>query len=184
MRLLWVLLWLLSLSHLGVAQTRLPLEAASQRITFTEVVPADSFQRSELYTQTVQWLYDTYKSPHQALDILVHKRETGTLAIRGSFIPTIRQGRIMTTGRLLRYTLRLDLQEGYYTYTLTDYQLENPGAGTPLPLESLLYSSKGRKTQTALRQQYEQQVITHAQQLSESLKRQLSKRPDGEVGPW
>jgi hypothetical protein len=107
----------------------LPIDPASQLITFQDVVQVPGISQADLYTRATAWAARTYNLPGQ---ITPHP-ETGEIVIKGQQIVTLRtiyadvlRG---SYAGVVRHTLTIYVKDGRYKYVLTN--LTHDATGVP-----------------------------------------------------
>lgn len=138
----------------------LPVDEKSGQVTYREVVNVPGATRTELLRRLDHWLSSFYPNP----EAVVKERDSSHILISHKFrlyrIERNKKGE--ETGRyqagLMMYTLRVDLKDGAYRYTITNLrQYES----TPIPIEKWLNSQ-------------EQEIIDYLKQVDEYCRKLIS----------
>jgi hypothetical protein len=108
----------------------LPVDPDSKLITYKEVVTQEGV-KDILYDRGASWFSSFYKSPSSVLKI--QDKVNGKLEGLGRFVITYvdEQGLKKDAG-MIQYTIKLELKDNKYRYTLTDFNLK---AASRSPIE-------------------------------------------------
>ncbi|HEX8425092.1 DUF4468 domain-containing protein [Hymenobacter sp.] len=183
MKLLFIVSSLLSSVGLyaqTTAVTTLPVDAQTQRVTYSEIVTVDGVKQSELYSRAKLWLALTFDD---AKDVIkVDEKDAGLLLIRAYTDLPIRltQGSLAPVNQEAGYMMTLNFKDGRYKYTLTNYNLIVGSLAVPVEKEISAQMSKPKNKGAFIAKQYEEQVATYAKSLAESLSATLHKPVSGE----
>jgi hypothetical protein len=113
MKILSIVLSLVSFSVLA----QVPVDETTKRITYSEVVEVPGSNKDDLYTRAEQWFAKTYASGN---DVVQFKdREAGKIIGKARLV-------ILHTmqPRDILYTITLEVKDGRYRYTLTDFYID------------------------------------------------------------
>jgi hypothetical protein len=142
---------------------QLPVDPDSKLITYKEVVNQEGV-KDILYDRGASWFSAFYKSPSSVLKI--QDKVNGKLEGFGQFVITYvdEQGLKRDAG-MIRYTIKLELKDNKYRYTLTDFNLK---AASRFPLEK--WMNKNDPTYNPMWDSYLYQVDTSMLSLVRNLK--------------
>lgn len=171
MKSILLLCWMLLSSASLYAQTTLPVDAETKKITYSEVVSVEGVSQDELYSRAKVWLATAYNS---APDVIkADEKEAGVIVVRARTPIPFRLFNQNTTQQI-QYALTLNFKEGRYKYILTDYQ--TVGDGAEYPVEQTV-GAEMRKTKRGadIAKQYEDGISTHAKSMVDALHTALSK---------
>jgi len=126
----------------------LPTDTTTGKITYTEIVLADSLSQNELYSKINEWFAKSYNS---ATDVIqLNSKEDGKIIGKGIFIfPVIfRYNNIKTPVTIkVPYTLSIYIKENKFKYELTSFYVTTEMG--QFPLES--YNTDKEKMKEELR---------------------------------
>jgi hypothetical protein len=130
----------------AVDSVKLPLDAATKRITYTDVVQVPGVSQAELYTRAKLWFADTFKSPKSVIQ--ADEKDAGVVQGEGwSPMQAHFMGKNLPASELrLWYTVKLACREGRYRYEVTEFRSQVPASVNfpnqlpPSPIEELLAS--------------------------------------------
>jgi hypothetical protein len=170
------------LAHAQVADTvKLPVDPATQHITYTGVVQVPGVSQAELYTRAKLWFANTFKSATEVVQ--ADEKEAGIVQGRGwapisvHFIGPKRP----TTNLRMWQTIKIMVKEGRYRYEITNLESELGGDNIPLEKSLLTWGMSGPKYTTVITE-YKQQVKDGAQALGASIAAGMSKPAAGTAG--
>jgi hypothetical protein len=158
----------------------LPVDSATHRITYTGIVDVPGATKLELYSRAREWYATTFGSSKAVLEM--DDKDAGKLIGKAyaSF------GFAGSIGKPLEWpmwrTIKVEVKDGRYRYTLTDFQLGSPSQpqSSARPLESWLDASTKNGKQPG---RVVMSVIDGAKQTGEaevaSLRVAMSKKDSG-----
>jgi hypothetical protein len=116
------------------AQSSLPIDSETQKITWTETVTIDSLTKDQLYERAKKWMTIYYKSTTFDTD----SKESFTLTKTGDFTIALTYDFKYKSQNNISYTITINQKDGKYRYKITDLKFYNisSGAKTQLPLEA------------------------------------------------
>lgn len=102
-------------------QNPLPIDSASQRVSFTGVVQVPGATKAELYSRAREWFANNFGSSKAVLEM--DDREIGKLIGR-AYEPFGWEANVMVTlpSRLWR-TIKVEVKDGRYRYTITNFNM-------------------------------------------------------------
>lgn len=151
----------------------LPIDAATRRITYSEVVPVAGVSQAELYTRAKIWMASAYSSAPEV--VKADEKEAGVIIIRSSTeIPMVVYG--SDAAQSAWYSLVLHFKDGRYKYLVTGYHLVYATYSAPVE-DALKPESRKTKAEEKQAKQYEAGIAAHAQSLINNLKASLSQSP-------
>lgn len=162
------------------AETTLPVDTETNRVSYSGVVAVKGANQNELYTRAKLWLALTYDEAKEV--IKVDEKDAGLLVIRAyTDIPVRLVQKSPPVSREVGYTMILNFKDGRYRYTLTNYQLLTLGTATALEQEIIAQLKQPNKTKgTYAAQQYAESIKSFATRVAESLEGTLQKPVSGE----
>ena len=174
---------LISVSLLSVsllkAQTpnaTMPVDPDTKLITYKEVVTTTG-KPADLYIRAIAWVNKQYKNPADATK--VRDPETGLIEITHRFeITKVEKGATLLAG-VVDYTLKLELKDGRYRYTITNFNLKSVSRQ---PIEQWL--DKNSQTYTPAWDDYLKQVDVQIHKLIDGLKLAMQPTADKKPDNW
>jgi hypothetical protein len=114
----------------------MPIDQDSKLIMYRDVVNQEG-NKDVLYDRGAGWFSSYYKSPSSVLKI--QDKVNGKIEGTGRFfISYVDDQGTKRDGGIIQYTIRLELKDNKYRYTLTDFNLK---AASRFPLEKWLNKS-------------------------------------------
>jgi hypothetical protein len=115
------------------AQSGLPIDPLTNKITWQETIPLDSITRDEMFDRCKRWLAHYYKIESFTIDSKV----SYTVATNADFIINLTYDFKYKSQNNVSYTITLNQKEGKYRVTITDFYFYkvSSGAKTKVPLE-------------------------------------------------
>ncbi len=154
----------------------LPVDPDTKFITYQEVVSIAGTP-AELFNRTIEWVNKQYKNPTVATK--VRNPATGIIEIAHRIeLAKVTDGVSLPAG-IVDYTLKIELKEGRYRYTITNFNLKNV---SPQPIESWL--DKKDNAYTPARQAFLKQIDDTVRKLIESLKQGLQPPAAKKMDVW
>lgn len=100
----------------------------STPISFSEVVKVDSVNKDELFNRARSWFNKSFRSSKDVLNI--NDKETGALSGKGlmQYYSKIFMGSEATRG-VIRFTVTIQVKDGRYKYSITDFVHESTAVG-------------------------------------------------------
>ncbi|HKR03504.1 MAG TPA: DUF4468 domain-containing protein [Bacteroidia bacterium] len=156
------------------AQTTLPTDSATGRITFTEVVKVDSTAASELYSRAKIWFGETFNSAQSVIQ--TDDANSKTIVGKGGAVYYMNglTGEKFNAGTI-HYMIKVEAKDNRYKYTITDFDVQTKYAS------STVEDYNNTKKQ---KQKLYDQVQTIGDGLSTSLKNSLSKTSSSAKSNW
>jgi hypothetical protein len=123
----------LGLSVLCSAQTGLPSDPETNKISWQETIPLDSITRDEMFDRCKRWLAHYYKIESFSIDSKV----SYTIAAAPDFSISLTYDFKYKSKNDINYTITLNQKEGKYRVTITDFKFYKVSSGknTQIPLE-------------------------------------------------
>ncbi|MBK7212328.1 MAG: DUF4468 domain-containing protein [Bacteroidales bacterium] len=165
-RLLSILLFTLITAALVRAQgtaPALPIDEDTKLITYKEVVQ-QAGTKLDLFNRAVEWINKNYKNPADVTK--VRNPETGLIELIHRIELSYDEKGVSRSAGIVDYTLRLELKEGRYRYTFTNFNLKQ---ASRVPIEKWL--DKSDKAYIPAWDNYLAQVDAYTKTLIESLKK-------------
>lgn len=133
MKYIIALITMLGFSVILQAQSALPMDATTNKITWQETIPLDSISRDEMFDRCKRWLAHYYKIESFTVDSKV----SYTVATNASFNISLTYDFKYKSQNNISYTITLNQKEGKYRVTITDFMFYKvaSGAKTQIPLE-------------------------------------------------
>lgn len=122
-----------SLTLLSNAQSGLPIDPLTNKITWQETIPLDSITRDEMFDRCKRWLAHYYKIESFTVDSKV----SYTVATNADFTIKLTYDFKYKSENNISYTITLNQKEGKYRVTITDFMFYKVSSGvkTKIPLE-------------------------------------------------
>jgi len=133
MKYLLGLVLIVSLNIITNAQSALPTDATTNKISWQETIPLDSITRDDMFDRCKRWLAHYYKIETFTIDSKV----SYTVATNADFIINLTYDFKYKSQNNITYTITLNQKEGKYRVTITDFKFYkvSSGAKTQVPLE-------------------------------------------------
>lgn len=127
------MMFVIGMNILVHAQSALPIDPLTNKVTWQETIPLDSVTRDEMYARCKRWLAHYYKVETLAIDSEV----SYTVANNANFSISLTYDFKYKSQNNISYTITLNQKEGKYRVTITDFTFYKiaSGAKTQLPLE-------------------------------------------------
>jgi len=133
MKFIIAMIAVLGYSIITQAQSALPMDATTNKITWQETIPLDSITRDEMFDRCKRWLAHYYKIETFTVDSKV----SYTVATNANFNISLTYDFKYKSQNNISYTITLNQKEGKYRVTITDFMFYKvaSGAKTQIPLE-------------------------------------------------
>ncbi len=156
------------------AAPKMPVDEETKLITYKEVVPVQG-TKLELFNRAVEWINKNYKNPADVTR--VRNPETGLIELIHRIDLSYDDKGVNRSGGIVDYTLRLEMKDGRYRYTITGFNLKQ---ASRIPIEKWL--DKTDKAYTPAWDHYLYQLDDYTKKLIENLKKGMqppvAKKPD------
>lgn len=131
-----LLIILIALSKISYAQISLPIDSATNKVSYSEVIQVDGVSKDELFTRARTWCAKTFTSNKDALQM--DDRQAGRLIANGSSIQRF-QYTITSIDFWLKYSLSIAVKDGKYRYEVTNiYTRDKIQNGYNLSLDDIV----------------------------------------------
>lgn len=166
--------------------TSLPIDSSTNKITYSEVVRADSLKSSELYSMGREWFAKTYKSSTNVMQM--EDKENGKLIGKALMLVYHKAMGINYESGYINYTISLYVKDGRYKYEITDFyhtaqlsQAEDFG-----PCESMINTTKKSMgiSYQKMFNYYLKQMNENTLSLIADLKKHMSTKVIGKKSEW
>ena len=133
MKFIIAMITVLGYSIITQAQSALPMDATTNKITWQETIPLDSITKDEMFDRCKRWLAHYYKIETFTVDSKV----SYTVATNANFNISLTYDFKYKSQNNISYTITLNQKEGKYRVTITDFMFYKvaSGAKTQIPLE-------------------------------------------------
>jgi len=155
---------------------QLPVDEETKLITYKEVVQQEG-TKSDLFNRAVEWINKTYKNPADVTK--VRNPETGLIELIHRIELAYDEKGVNRSGGIIDYTLRIEMKEGRYRYTFTNFNLKQTSR---VPIEKWL--DKSDKAYTSSWDNYLFQVDKATRELIESLKKGMQPPVKKKIDEW
>lgn len=155
----------------------LPLDEATKKVVYTEVVQVAGVSQADLYNRALNWFKSYFPNPTSV--IKTQDPATGTVSGQhGIYIfKTLENGEQFKAGQV-KYSIAVQVKDGRYKYTIDDiFKFESP----KVYLEEFLDESNPDKT---ARFGYATQVDKNLQELIVKLKAAMQKGEEPKKEDW
>jgi hypothetical protein len=156
------------------AAPKMPVDEETKLITYKEVVQ-EAGTKLELFNRAIEWINKTYKNPADVTK--VREPETGLIELIHRIELTYDEKGVTRSGGIIDYLLRIELKEGRYRYTFTNFNLKQ---ASRVPIEK--WMDKTNKAYSPSWDDYLFQVDKATRELIDSLKKGMmppvKKKPD------
>ena len=154
--------------------SKIPVDPDTKLITYKEVVTTAG-KPAELYNRAIEWVNKQYKNPADATK--VRDPSSGIIEIIHRFEITQKVQGVTLMAAIVDYSLKLELKDGRYRYTITNYNVKEVSRQ---PLEK--WMNKNDQSYIPAWDDYLKQVDDQTHKLIESLKLGMQpptvKKPD------
>lgn len=104
---------------LSIGQTQIPIDTSTGKVSYTEIVYADSVSKKELFDRSLEWLALNYKSANDVIQL--QNEATGKIIAKGLFKEYLSlMGGLTVYDCSVYHTLKIDIKEGRVRIQLTD----------------------------------------------------------------
>ncbi|NVO18995.1 MAG: DUF4468 domain-containing protein [Bacteroidetes bacterium] len=153
---------------------QMPVDEETKLITYKEVVKIEG-TKPELFNRAIEWIGKNYKN---AADVTkVRDPESGLIELIHRIELTYDEKGVNKSGGIVDYTLRIELKDGRYRYTFTNFNLKQ---ASRVPIEKWL--DKTDKAYSPSWDHYLFQVDKSVHEIIDSLKKGMQppvkKKPD------
>lgn len=154
----------------------LPIDEDTKLITYKEVVQQTG-TKTELFNRAIEWINKNYKNPADVTK--VRNPETGLIELIHRIELNYDEKGVTRSAGIVDYTLRLELKDGRYRYTFTNFNLKQ---ASRVPIEKWL--DKSDKAYVPAWDNYLAQVDAFTKTLIESLKKGMEPPAAKKVDEW
>ncbi|MCF8228023.1 MAG: DUF4468 domain-containing protein [Bacteroidales bacterium] len=154
----------------------MPVDDQTGLITYQNVVEEEG-SKKELFYRAIDWVNNFYANPVAVTKI--RDVETGRVECRHQFRITYKKEGVDLPAGMVLYTAIVELKDGRYRYTITDYVLKK---ATRYPVENWL-----NKDDPAYNEQwhvYLGQIDAFTRDLIANLKEKMQPEPEVEEDEW
>jgi hypothetical protein len=155
---------------------KMPVDEETKLITYKEVVNIEG-TKQELFNRAIEWINKTYKNPADVTK--VRNPETGLIELIHRIEINYEDKGVSRPGGLVDYLLRIELKEGRYRYTFTNFNFKQTSR---VPIEKWL--DKTDKAYSPLMENYLFQVDKSTHDLIESLKKGMQPPVKKKADEW
>jgi hypothetical protein len=155
---------------------KMPVDEETKLITYKEVVTVEGTKR-ELFNRAIEWIGKNYKNPADVTK--VREPETGLIELVHRIELSFDDQGVTRAGGIVDYTLRIELKDGRYRYTFTNFNLKQVSR---VPIEKWL--DKTDKAYSPNWEHYLFQVDKATQEIIESLKKGMMPPVKKKVDQW
>lgn len=145
--------------------TFLPLNSKTGRITYQEVVEVEGNKR-DLFNRCINWVNTYYANPVSVTKI--RDFETGKIEGRHQFRIHYMEDGYQKDGGMVLYTVRIEMKDGRYRYTITDFDLRR---ATRFPVEN--WMNKSDPAYNGQWDDYLRQIDDFARQMAANLTQKM-----------
>ena len=161
----------------------LPLDTATGRLVYTEVVPVPGASQTELYARAQLWFADTFGAVKDVVQVA--DKDAGVLQGTAFYPLPLGEPGAQSLVRLW-YTVKVVVKEGRYKYEFTDlrlqaypaaptYEYPYPTVSDPVPVEGYLALAQKKGTERTLARAARRELALASSALTTSLVAGLSK---------
>jgi hypothetical protein len=167
----------------------LPLDSATGRLVYTEVIPVPGASQVELYARAQLWFADTFGAVKDVVQVA--DKDAGVL--QGTAFQPLPLGEPGAQSLVrLWYTVKVVVKEGRYKYELTDLRLQAypspptadypyPVVSDPVPVEGYLDLAQHKGTARTLARSARRELALVSSALTASLLAGMSKPIAGPI---
>ena len=151
----------------------IPVSEQTKLITYQDVVPMKS-EPAVLYDRAFEWVNFFFQNPTKVIQTA--DKEKGVIVCRSNMkIHTLaKDGKTTVMAGVVTYELRIELRDGRYRYTITNFTCKN-GQVTQ-PCEQWL--DKDKPEWTPVRYNHLTEIDTHIKTLRESLEEGMGAKEE------
>lgn len=158
------------------AAPAMPIDEETKLITYKEVVQ-QAGNKQELFNRAIEWINKNYKNPADVTR--VRNPETGLIELIHRIELNYDDKGVTRSAGIVDYTLRIELKEGRYRYTITNFNLKQ---ASRVPIEKWL--DKTDKAYTPACDKYLITIDESTRKLIESLKKGMEPPAAKKVDDW
>jgi len=130
-----LLVIILMLPIIAHAQT-VPIDSATNKVLYTEVIKVDGVLKDELYTRAREWFAKTFRSAQSVLQM--DDKDAGKIIGKGAASSSFKY-MIASIDFLLKYTISIAVKDGRYRYEITDISVHDQSSlGYHLTLDDIV----------------------------------------------
>lgn len=74
------------------AQLKIPVDTATHKVSYTEIVYVDSVSKNDLFSRSLEWIAINYKSANQVIEL--KDEQAGKIIVKGNFSIPVQMGLI------------------------------------------------------------------------------------------
>lgn len=167
---------LLIISIATAQEASLPVDPETKLITYKEVVQQEG-NKLDLFNRAIEWINKTYKNPADVTK--VRNPETGLVELIHRIELTYDEKGVTRSGGIVDYTLKLEMREGRYRYTITNFNLKQ---ASRVPIEK--WMDKSDRAYVPAWDLYLQQVDSFTKELIISLKQGMQPPVQKKEDTW
>lgn len=165
--LLFLLLTLTSVSLF--AQTALPMDTVSGKVTYEGIIDMPTATQTQLYEQGIAWGKQHYKNAENAF-FQSKDAEKGKIVGKHRFnLWQDVDGKRIRSQKMIKYTLTLWFKDGKYRYRITDINLQQ---ASYFPIENWLKNGTAKEKEL---EDYIAQMDNFFNELTAALKQDMAK---------
>lgn len=154
----------------------IPVDEETKLITYKEIIPM-SGSKTELYNRALEWINKAYKNPLEVTK--VKNVANGVIELTHRIEIYNIEKEVKRAAGIVDYDLKLELKEGRYRYTFTDFALHQ---ATKMPIEKWL--DKTDRKYDPVFEQYLAQVDSHIKELIATLKSAMLPPQEPKKDEW
>lgn len=151
-------------------KAQVPIDPETKLITYQEVVTEEG-NKDTLYNRAIEWINSYFKNPNDVTRI--RDKENGKImgVYRIRMMDIDAEGLPVNSNVIVEYTFRIELKEGRYRYTVTEFTMK---AASKYPLERWL--DKTDPTYLPVYEGYLSQVDQNIKEMIVSMKKGMIKK--------
>lgn len=177
MKRLLLLTLLLMPGVLLAQQISMPIDSASNLISYQEVVSVEGASKDELYIRATEWFAKTFKSAQDVIQM--DDKSAGKVIGKGS-AKNYYTVLMSPVEYYLNYTISITTKEGRYRYEISPFDLRSASSSTTVPLEQYNdWYIKGRGLGYGQAKKIIPHADTFAKGLAKSIKEALQQPAKG-----
>lgn len=165
-----------NLPHNPNVPEKLPRDATTNKVSFTDVVTVSGATKDQLFNRAKSWMVNYYKNEQFA----INNKEDGRLTREGMFPKTYNQGNGKTSTDKNYYNITVFVKDGKYKYEITDIAPDDGKSRDPL---EKVYDMLEGMNRPKLIKYANQQIFEGVDEVLKSLKAAMLVDPKGN-GDW
>lgn len=158
-----------------------PVDSATGRIVYTDVVSVPGVSQADLYARAFEWMAKVYNSSKSVIEL--NDREAGKIIGKGAIPVRLKGSKVTNSAGVVGYTVSVFCKEGRYKYVLTDFhheQVVSPSMATVRLRDTKLEIAEPEGLSATTWHYILEQASAEARQLVTELKTAMGRKADSD----